>query len=54
LERETMAHRLRLHDLGSGHAAVLPDALIVILFAARDGAAEPLGFARRRGRPACR
>jgi predicted esterase len=41
-----MAHRLCLHDLGSGHAAGLPDALIVILFAARDGAAEPLGFAR--------
>jgi predicted esterase len=41
-----MPPRLRLHDFGSGHAAVLPDALIVILFGARDGAAQTLGFAR--------
>src|SRR3954469_8334051 len=46
LERRTMPPRLRLHDFGSGHAAVLPDALIVILFGARDGAAQTLGFAR--------
>jgi hypothetical protein len=41
-----MAGRLRLHDFGRGGAGGRPDALILILFAADDGAAHAMVFAR--------
>src|SRR4051812_33203836 len=48
VERGTMAGRLRLQDFGSGGGAGgSPDALILILFAAGEGAEQASAFARQ-------
>ena len=43
----TMADRLRLQDFGSGGVEVLPDALILILSTAGDGAEQESALARQ-------
>jgi hypothetical protein len=41
-----MPDRLRLHDFSKGSLAAVPDALVVMLFAAGDGRGQALGLAR--------